>query len=269
MKKNVLGIAAAVLPALFCSGLLASCLSTKVTYKGDAEEFSVAVDDSLPEKKIPALELKKWNVLVLDTENTTRTKEMLGGVHAYYEKSSMASKWEGLPDSDFMLIKEKMDSSIEKCFNKVSYEGTEGEMYDAIVLRNLELTAGARSGQETTAEISYMLVYSTEGTPYENDCQFLFFGGARAQGAGVLPYPARSFSFTPAIEGALRAMENFMFSSEITLSIVDTISVPQKFTGIASTSWVPSENPGQKSRLVSDDGTISTDLLRKKLQKQK
>lgn len=269
MKKNVLGIAAAVLPALFCSGLLASCASTKVAYEDYVQEFSVSIDESLPGKEIPALELKKWNVLVLDTENTARTEKMLGEIHASYEKAPGASKWAGLPDSDFMLIKEKLNSSIEKCFNKVSYEGTEGEMYDAIVLRNLELTAGARSGQETTAEISYMLVYSTEGTPYENDCQFLFFGGARAQGAGVLPYPARSYSFTPAIEGALRAMENFMFSSEITLSIVDTISLPQKFIGVAGTSWIPSENPGQKSRLVSDDGKISTDLLRKKLQKQK
>lgn len=262
MKKNILGIAAAVLPALFCSGLLASCVSTRADYQNPGDEMVVQMDESLPERTVAPSECAKWNVLVLDTKNTARTKSIIDGLHKIPGKEIKA-------DTDYETIHAKLNKSLEKCFGAVSYEGVSGESYDLIILRDFQAFPGAKSRDITTVQLIYYFVYATEGTEYENACQFLYRGGYISEGSGVIPYPAVSYGLQDSVDSALSGMEKSIMNEGLTLCCSDAISLPQQFTDVASTSWVPAENPGQKSRLVSDDGTVSVDLLRKKLQRQK
>lgn len=268
MKKNVLGIAAAVLPALFCSGLLASCVSTNVDYANSGDEMVIQQDSSLLEKTFAPEEIKKWNVLVLDTENTSRTEKMLGELHTFFVKQLGADD-RIRADTNYETIHAKLNKSLEKCFNKVSYEGVSSESYDLILLRDFQAVPGSKSGKTTTVQLTYYFVYATVGTEYEGGCQFLYRGGLISEGSGVLPYPPSSYRLHDSVDAALGVFEESFSTEGLTLCCSDAISLPQQFTGVASTSWVPAENPGQKSRLVSDDGTVSVDLLRKKLQRQK
>ena len=180
--------------AAFITVLFVSCVTTEVSFGDTDAEMSIfaAEEGVLETRHYSAEEMRKWNVLVLDTKNTKRSIDMLAKLSAdmikYHNKKAAE-------DCNTKAIIEYQNNQLKKIFHSVAFEGKSGETYDFVILRDCYILPGSRSGNITGTVLAYQFVYPvTADMEMTDKSKFLFRGFISFEGYGTIPYPANSYA---------------------------------------------------------------------------